>query len=898
MRRKVIYKSFAIKAVAVIFALLVILSIFPLRVWQREIPMGKEVSVPTATEKVNDYHDVVQKIMTSYDRLSSIDIYVDKVEGGKYLSLVIYDENMQECYERFIYVGDVTEPGYVNVPLKLNVEVGKVYTFMIKGCFSTVYLGTCENNEETMPYLLDYAYHDTGVQGVHLLTGLNYEQPISKTMSLGLIVAIAAIAAVICIIVDVTNKPHLDKLVTVHSVIKCVGNPIVIILTLALMIMIFPLKIFDDRIIDIVFYEIGAVIAGLLMLYAINHENDATLDTKLWHNILNMLKMSALAGAFWFCCEYMNSLYTIYQTLAERKEVICLLIFLCLTLPRERVLKVYNLVYVIVAVICGTIYRNMHLIPDTEKEYDLNNAATLYGIIIVLLALFFLINLVLEIIKRKNKSYRLSPLGWMLIVFLAAIVIFRNTRWWGIILAVFVLALMACYSGIGFRRFEHKKGEIPEDTEKKGNGYIGIIIGGMMLNFVAEMIYSLLYRDFAAFNTGRFPFVFHTVTVTAEYMTVMVAASMSILLYKIYTTRNITTIKDRFRYMWKEFILFGLIASYMIFTMSRTAYFACGIMALFAFILSAGDNKTKKLKYFGRQLVTLMAAVVVVFPVAFTLQRTIPALVMRPQWFVVEPENVAMYGGAQPDSRLYMGVERFADLFAEKILGTDLLDYNYPQDRYNYDESGNPIYGETGVLLTAEQSENRVAGLSELIEDPGTSPETYEYLMESAGYELGLGSSADESTDESAEGQETTDDSGQEDGDFAESEGEDYTNGRIAIFKSYLEQMTFEGHDEMGAVLSDGEVAVHAHNTYLQVMYDNGIIAGVLFFIMMATSFISGVIFYNKKKDVEAGAMLPYNMTIGFGIAALSEWVFQLSNPMAIAFVLAIMPIAFMDRKR
>ncbi|MBE5858908.1 MAG: hypothetical protein E7301_02120 [Butyrivibrio sp.] len=893
MRRKVIYKSTAIKAVVIVFALLMIMSLFPLRIWQRDIPFGAEFTEAEETVSVNDYHDVVQKFDAYYDRLSSIDIYVNSVEGGEYLSLVIYDENMQECYERYIHVGEVTEPGYVNVPLKLGIEVGKKYTLLIRGCLSNVSLGIANDNDRTSGLFSDFAYHDTGVQGKHLLMGLHYEQPLTKGTSLMFIAVICVLAAITILCVDMVYKKKEDSLITVHQVIRYAGNPIAILLTICLMFAIYPMKVFDDRVLDIIFYEIGAAITGLLMLYAINHENDATLDIKLWHNTLNLLKMGAIAGALWFCCEYMNALYTIFQTLAERKEVISLLVFLCLALPRQRVFKLYNLIYAVAAVICGAFYRNRHLIPDTEKEYDLNNAATLYGIIIVVLLGFFIINIVPEMLKKKERKYKVSVFGWMFILFLAAIVVFRNTRFWGIVLAIFVICLMASYYGIGFRRFEYGIGKDTSNDAKRGNGYLELVCGGMLLNFVLEMIYSLLYRDFAAFNTGRFPFVFHTVTITAEYMTVMMAASMSLLLYKIYVTRDTSGFMNRFRYLWKEFIMFGLISAYMIFTMSRTAYLACVVMALMVFILTATDNRNGRLKYLGRQIAVMAVSVIVLFPVAFTLQRTIPALVMRPVWFIVEPENVAMYGGAQPGSRLYMGVERFADLFCEKILNKDLIDYNYPQDSHNYDEKGHPIYGENGVVLTKDQAANWIIGIRQLLADPQTSEETRQYLMDTAGYELGLDNpQPDEaSLDAGDAGGIDTEEASSEDGD-------DFTNGRISIFKSYLEQMTFEGHDEMGAVLADGEVAVHAHNTYLQVMYDNGIIAGVLFFLLMATAFISSIVYYIKKRDIEQGALIPYTVTVGFGVAAVSEWVFQLSNPMAIAFVLAVIPIAFIDRKR
>mgnify|MGYP006922442532 CR=1 FL=1 len=77
---------------------------------------------------------------------------------------------------------------------------------------------------------------------------------------------------------------------------------------------------------------------------------------------------------------------------------------------------------------------------------------------------------------------------------------------------------------------------------------------------------------------------------------------------------------------------------------------------------------------------------------------------------------------------------------------------------------------------------------------------------------------------------------------------EEYANGRMDIFRAYLEQLNLTGHEEMGAILPNGELAVHAHNIYLQVAYDHGIVVGVVFLFVGAAAFVQGCIFYKKRK--------------------------------------------------
>ncbi|WP_044913842.1 tripartite tricarboxylate transporter TctB family protein [Butyrivibrio sp. WCE2006] len=926
MRRKVVYKSTAIRAVIIFFAIIAILSVFPLRIWQRTITERGGGEIVQTSDRINDYHDVVQKFIAQYDRLESIDIYLEDVELGNYMSMVFYNENMEQIYQRFVYLRDASLPGYINVRVGLDLNVGETYTMIINGAFSTFYVAFEHSGEDTSPYFVSFAYHDTTVEGLQLAAGYNYRQPVTKSMSLLIIAGIILVAALLIIIEKLTDRERRNKLVTVHQVVKTVGNPIAAIGTLAMMILIYPLKYFDQRPLENAFLELGVVIAAVLVFYAINHESDATLDVKLWHNFKNFTQMGLIAAAVWFCCEYMNALYTIYQTLAERKEMIFLLLFLCISIPFSRIKSLRNLIYLIVAGGIGIWYRMGHLVPADEKEYDLKNAALTYGIIIAVLAGFLILNFAAEIYYRtkgreeyleKRTGFKISVFGILLLVFFAVLIVFRNTRWWGVVLAVFVVGLMVTYALYGFK-------EYPE-----------LILGGLLLNFVVSMGYCWMYRSFAAFNTGRYAFVFHTVTVTAEYMTVMECASAVLLLYKIYTIRDEKSFKARFRYLWKEFILFGFVTAYMIFTISRTSYLACAVMFICMLAITATDCHSGRLRYLGIQVGTMALAVILCFPAAFALQRIFPALVAHPKKFLIETGNFGLYGGGQPDNHLYMNIERFVDLFSEKILGVDIMDYNYPEDIANFNDEGYSTVGENGVPLTEYQSMTMCYSLPEIVASSQTSPEIRQYLLDTGGAELLENmrleeerleaerleaeaaaqeaenasnveesgeeinsddlTDAKESSDDTADSQNDENQGSEESSDNAQgTDGiEEFSNGRITIFKSYLQQMTPFGHDDMGAVLPTGEIAIHAHNTYIQVMFDHGILAGIVFLFMMAFAFFAGAKYYVKNRDEVSGALLPFAMTVGFGIAALSEWVFQLSNPMAIALVLSLMPITF-----
>lgn len=124
---------------------------------------------------------------------------------------------------------------------------------------------------------------------------------------------------------------------------------------------------------------------------------------------------------------------------------------------------------------------------------------------------------------------------------------------------------------------------------------------------------------------------------------------------------------------------------------------------------------------------------------------------------------------------------------------------------------------------------------------------------------------------------------------------DDYSNGRMTIFRSYLEQLNADGHDTMGAVLPDGEIAVHAHNIYLQMAYDHGIGVGILFVIFGAVSLVYAVSFYVKKKDTITGAALPMVVIFSFAIAGMVEWIFHLSSPSGFVLMLVLAPLLYKE---
>ncbi len=117
----------------------------------------------------------------------------------------------------------------------------------------------------------------------------------------------------------------------------------------------------------------------------------------------------------------------------------------------------------------------------------------------------------------------------------------------------------------------------------------------------------------------------------------------------------------------------------------------------------------------------------------------------------------------------------------------------------------------------------------------------------------------------------------------------DYTNGRLDIWRSYLTALNLTGHDTMGTTLH-GKTMVHAHNTFLQAAYDFGIPGGLLLLLVLLWTFVRGIRFCRENPD-NRDCMVPMALTVGYTMAGMVEWLFEVSNPCTMMMLLVIAPL-------
>lgn len=838
--KKIVYKSKAIQMVILIVAACLLVSLWPLRIWHETITESILPQTGSVTGVVNDDCTILQSFVAQYDHMNTISLYLGDQSQGESFFVRLLDEGQVMIAEEEVRIEPENLPGYYKVMIDVDMEVGKMYHLIVQGNASEVFLG-CEFIPMTdMPYAGTMYYNNESVEGMNLAADYNYSVPLRKGKVFlfgGLTVVIAAL--LVGAVGIYYKKRQRDRLITVERAFKFVMNPALALFTVVCLIAVL-MGACGNYLLDNTFFFISVLLLAMILFYGINHNRDGqkpiiTLEYIKSH-FPDLLQSMFIAGAISGCCEYMAGLYDIHHKMAERKEMLFFALAIIVMFKWKEIFNLYNLIYVALAGTLGYFYYQNQVgllaektIKEAEIPWNLQviRHTTLIGILLGFIVLRTIIGLVKRKLSRPNYWY-----AGLLLLFLIAIIVFRNGRWWTVALAVGFGLFYLTYG-----MWEHKERLLTN------------ICRGIILQFILATGYALLHRPYLTFRTARYTHIFHTVTITAAYLTMVECAAIVILLEKLSKSRKL-------RDFWKEAVLFGVVSSYMLFTMARTGFFAVGVTLLFAVIIMAAGKGKVKLLNCGKSLGIMILTVIVCMPVTFTVQRTVPALVSDPYVYEIESYVDDALRGRKLNSVEFMRVGRFIDVFADKIFGLPEGTFDIYGEIAEYERThGSGKIAKVAGLMVEEQTISGIKDNSQLVASADYVPEEWE----------------------------------------EETEEEDYTNGRLDIFQSYIEQLNMTGHEEMGALLENGEIATHAHNIYLQVAYDHGIPVGILFVLVGIGTFIASCLYYHKKKDKITYAALPAVVTIAVAVAGLVEWIFHLSNPCGFILMLVITPLVFQN---
>ena len=856
MNRSVAKKNAAVFLILLV-GILFLLAVYPLRLFTTTATLTGEGTIVASSDPVDADNDAGDYFTAQYSHLDILETWIEEVEKEGSVTLRLFHvkgdgslENLAEEEQQL-----PQEKGFVSFPIDVDTVPGDTYIYILYANDDAVFRSGYESaaipdREDAIWYQSGF-YHDTGVDGVAVATRLTYRIPLPKMTSLFLMGGILlAMLAAVGIALLYYRKPGRNKATTVFQVLRWCVTPPATILAVAAMIAVFPFRIYDNRALDCVVYEIGIVLSWCMLMYGLWHKREENISASRILPVRHLLIILFLAMAISATCDYMNAVNDLIHAYAEYR----MLLFLFLVILLMGGLRGIQRILVPVAGAFGALYGALHYranaadLSDPEHAYKnlilfILAAAIAAGTMAVTALVCTLVQHVAD--RGQNRISWNRPLIIMAGTFMVLMFVFRNGRSWVTILILLFLLFLLRYA-------------LWEEKER----WTEDLTYGIALQFVFTVVFSLLHRYYFAYLYSRFSLIFHTVTVTSYYLLAVSSLSTALLVCKlpaVYRRKN-QPLTRKLDVIWKEVLFFGVTSSYMLMTLTRAGIGGLILVVLAACLFGLWDRELplQPLKGLG----TLLLIFVITLPAVFTLQRIVPVTVRDPQHFEeVEPYPDEVNRNMRPDSRWFMSVEIFVRDIGDRIIGGEL---------------GTKIYIHFDWNQRVLHNDKRLFSMNPEKKPLPSLVRSFSPLLAEAGETI------------PADNLETG----------------DYSNGRVTIWQAYLSELNLTGHDSMNVPLPDGSLAVHAHNTTLQLAFDCGIptgLIGIAFFVSLlgfaVQRFRKEKRFGHREQSAEKTAYFLFVLLalLGFLLTGLVEWIFHLCNPFTVILMLAVLPLFLRD---
>lgn len=361
---------------------------------------------------------------------------------------------------------------------------------------------------------------------------------------------------------------------------------------------------------------------------------------------------------------------------------------------------------------------------------------------------------------------------------------------------------------------------------------------GVILAFWLMFGAATLFRPYYSFCFTRYPSWFSSVASAGLFWMLAFGCTLSALLAKFQKCGKIS-------HLYFEFLTLGAVTSHVFMSMSRTSLLAIGVFCVAVFVLIEVIQYRDNIGKMAYKVLLVILPLFLAFPVVYTVTRCMPAVVARPIKVTGAEFFSDMIQKHEPmDSTKYMNIAQYGETLLEKIVGIDI----------NLTSITGAASG-PGSVTTDEEgnvTDENVVGEMEL---NGQVYSVKDYT-------------------------------------FVNNNEADFSNGRLELFQIYAKHLNLTGHDTM--IVEDAQTDMtlfHAHNTYMQVAYDHGIPAGIVFVVLLLGALIYGVIYYKNCYMQVSFAILPVIVVISFMIAGVTEWIFHPSIPIGFALLLVLTPL-------
>ncbi len=845
---KVINSRQAICGTVWLICLCIIIALWPLRLVTEKVVSGSNRQMSMQSEAITEEYVVEQMFVAQYDHLENIRVFLLNESAGEEFNFILRDASRNILMQQIISTDDMKEmPGFCTVRVNQETEVGKEYYYAIQGISTDFYVAFEDTETSGTIYNGTLYYGNVEDTEHNIITEYEYKIPLRKGRTLVCDALLVLLGAAVTFVTGkyYGKRPDKNRLLTVETVWKRAASPVILVAAAVSVAAVWPCKLFSPYAENNLFFIAGILITAGILLYGVCHKrlhksSDMGLSVlrERWTDYLQIvfLALAVQAGV-----HYMNGLYEIHHMIAYREMLVYFGLAVIATYKRRELFNWWNLVYLVIAAFAGYSYYQKQLVspdmvmPGTEEGVQVVKLTVWAGIIagiVILNTIYGIVHSVDGWRKGNRGGGRRFSIwyGAVLAIFFVLLLVFRNTRGWPIYL---VCAFSLYYVRVA--------------VWEKRERLLSNICNGILLHFLASAGYCLLHRPYMFYQYYRYPFAFHTVTICAVYLALVVCAAVVKLLDAYRREQKLSCI-------WKELTVFGISAVYLLFTLSRTGYLAVAVMALVLMpVVCLGMRK--KIKSLLVAAGMMAAAVLICFPAVFTAQRLVPAVAAQPETMEIEELPDEILHDRDLDSNYYMTVRRFLHVFQSKVLGIPeeecINQYKTVKDDR---KSDNGYYAgrEPCSLLKEENLTND------------------KMLVASSDFS---GSEISEQEEEQI------------------SDAEAYTNGRLDIFRLYYANLNREGHDDMYITLPDGNLIVHAHNIYLQTAYDFGVPVGIVFVLFGAATLIQSAVYYKRRKNDRVCSALPLALLLLFAVAGLTEWIFHPCNPIAFCLLLTLAPL-------
>ncbi|MDD2970542.1 MAG: hypothetical protein PHE02_00225 [Lachnospiraceae bacterium] len=824
----------------------IMLSIWPGNVFQTKITNQVVTNTYSETGVVLDENKVLQEFIPSQNRLHSITVMVDSLGSSTGLfKLRLYDAALNVMCETGKRFNE--SPGIASYTFHLDQDVVAGQPYYYEFIYNDTTFSVCYATDEDSESIGDSGRMYYALQELpesHVIAAYQYEEPLSAKRVIaydGIIVLIGLLLCGALVVCTRRGSRICLKEMTVDQVCHLFGITYLAMGTIHALRLIIIEHLFSAYVIENTVLSIGTLLTALAVGYGITRISVTDLWNRItfmnkesWHSWLTGKLPQYLQVVFWgmailACVDFVNAGSNYAQGLAIRQMCIFFALAGITMFTGRELCNLWNLIYVIAAGLMVFFY-SRSFVGQGEPFQTAVRTALMWAT-----AGLIFISTSYNLAHRKAARFNL-PLAALTVVFFVLLLVFRNNNIWEVAIVV------------PFTLF-YIRPKNSQQTEQ----ILGNIANGILFSFVITTLQALLYRPYHYYTMVRYSGVFMTVTVTAVYLGMVFAVALCRYLAKFEKS-------TKFSNVWKELLLMGLACGYEFLSLSRTGMVSCVVVYIATCVVYILCNKKyykeqKKKLHPVRFLLYALIAVVCCIPITYTASRTIPALVNRPTIYVGEEFQDSIRVGEPVDSFRYITIEKVLGVSNERMLGK--TDLNFVTQS-----------GKTVEEVLEEAKDNNTSG------DSTMSQSGQDTLTEN-----GVSVDGDKLTYVDDYGDEYTIDN------------PDYSNGRMDTYKAYLKHLNLTGHPVIGLETEDGHSFVHAHNSFLQMAYDCGIVTGVVFFLLYVILGFRSIWYYSRRKENDRYALLPLAIFATFGISSMVEYVFRPTIPLGFVFLLMIMPL-------